>query len=165
MIVADAFTQAEKSLGTAEYLLFQTFQGLKDTKLLLAILEHLVTAADYAVSGYLEYLRSKKEIPPYNKTNFELKISLIQKRGVEELGIDKKLPSTLLEMHHLTKLHKKSPVEFAAKAKYVMADDGFNRVEVLTEQKIKAYYQQTQQFVAACKAQYMGATAQKQPKA
>ncbi len=134
----ELFGEAERSLSTAEYLLMQTYPGLKDNKLFLTVIEHLLMAADYGITSALEYERGQHTIPAFNKTNFTVKVETFRRHLAERYGVDRKEMSYLLDLQHIRELHKTAPVEFARKDRYVLANDDY-RMEVLTEKKVRTY--------------------------
>lgn len=127
--------KAKKLLMTADHLTYVTFPLLKESKLLLKILEEINLALLNTINAILQYEYSIKQIQLYSNSlaNFNTFKNLTIKYhiSIEQLAKVK-------EILELSQKHKKSPFEFVKNNKIVIMSDG-NLADTLTLDKIKVY--------------------------
>ena len=80
--------KAKKNLKIADHMLGVTFPLVKDTKLLLAVIENIFLSYTNAIAAILYFERAFKRIPPFQET-FESKLNMFRERCVEKYKIDK----------------------------------------------------------------------------
>ena len=125
--------KAKKSIQIADHMLSVTYPLVKDPKLILAIMENIFLAYTNAMSAILYHDRLFKKIPAFNDT-FESKFNLFKARCVDEHKLDKSYLIDLYDIKSTILEHKKSPVEFTRKDKFVICSEDYKmRTISLTE--------------------------------
>ena len=141
----EAKERAKKNIQIADHMLSVTYPLVKDTKLLLAIIENIFLAYTNAMSAVLYYNRLLKLIPPF-KDNFESKFNIFRQRFVDKYKIDR---NYIIEMQNLRDIiigHKKSPVEFVRKDRFVICSDNY-KLKTLNLEDIKRYLNKAKLFI------------------
>jgi len=137
--------KAKNKLVIADHMLTMTYPLVKDTKLLLVIMENLFLALTYAMSSVLYYEKLFKRIPPFTD-NFESKFNIFKERCVNKYEIDRGYLTLLQNIKNLMVDHKKSPIEFERKGKFVICSDSY-RLRTITTNQIKEYNSKTKEFI------------------
>ena len=122
-----------------------TYPLIKDTKLLLPIIQNLFMSMGNAMSAVLYYDRLYKRIPPFGDT-FELKFNAFKEYCVHKHGIDK---SYIADMHDIKAIiiaRKKSPVEFVRKDRFVICNEDY-RIKTLSIDDIRSYLSKAKLFI------------------
>ncbi|MBD3259660.1 hypothetical protein GF371_03445 [Candidatus Woesearchaeota archaeon] len=136
--------RAERNLQVAEHMLTVTYPLLRDAKLLLGVTENLFLSVTNSMSAAVFFERTYKRIPPFHD-NFESKFNTFAARIMPRYGINKKYIKLLESVKDIVVKHKKSPVEFARKNKFVICDDKYN-VREITEPELKQHLQDAKEF-------------------
>lgn len=142
---------AKQKWKIADHMIFMTYPLVKDNKLLLAVLENIFLALTHAMSAVLWYERTYKRIPPFNEASFESKFSMFRNRCVTRLKIDPSYVTLITDIRELVSEHKKSPVEFARKDKFVICSSGYD-MKTITIDQIKRHISTTRSFIACAEA-------------
>ena len=137
--------KAKNRLKIADHILTTTYPLLKDTKLLIIIMENLFLAISYSMTALLHYDRLFKRIPPFHDS-FESKFAMFKDRCVHRYNIDKKNLILLQEIKKMMAEHKKSPMEFIRKDKFVICSDKY-RIQTISIPQLKDYMNQAKSFV------------------
>ena len=140
-----AMERAKKNIHIADHMLSITYPLVKDTKLLLAIVENIFLAYTNAMSAILNQDRALKKIPPFNN-NFESKFNIFRQRCVDRYKIDR---GYIIEMQNLKDIileHKKSPVEFVRRDRFVICSNNY-KLKTITLEKIKGYLNKAKLFI------------------
>src|SRR3989339_632809 len=124
---------AKKKLHLADHILTQTYPLIQDNKLLLAVVENIFLALTNAMGSILYYERLFKKIPPFHD-NFDSKFNMFRSRVVDSYNIDKEQVKFIQEIKDMIVAHKKSPVEFTKKDKFVICSDDYNIKTITLEQ-------------------------------
>ena len=130
-----ALASAQKHIRTADHLLTQTYPLVKDTKLLIAVLDNILIAAEEGMNVVLYHERKQKKIKPFHN-NFESKFDIFQQK-IASLNNLQDFVQTIYESKILSDMHKKSAVEFARKDALVMATDDYHLQSVSFERLVK----------------------------
>lgn len=141
----EALETAKKNIKIADHMLSVTYPLVKDTKLLLAIIENIFLAYTNAVSSILYKDQILKLIPSFKPT-FEGKLALFKERCLSKYKIDK---NYLIEMQTLKEViiaHKKSPVEFVRKDRFVICSENY-KLRTINLEKIKEYLNKAKLFI------------------
>lgn len=141
----EAMDRAKKKIQIADHMLSVTYPLVKDTKLLLAIIENIFLAYANAMSAVLYQDRVLKKIPPF-KNNFESKFHMFRQRCVDRYKIDR---NYVIEMQNLKEIiveHKKSPVEFVRKDRFVICSDNY-KLKTINLEEIKSYLKKAKLFI------------------
>ncbi|MBW2971033.1 hypothetical protein KY320_02630 [Candidatus Woesearchaeota archaeon] len=137
---------ARDKLKIADHMLTMTYPLVKDSKILLTVVENLFLALTNSMASVLYYERTFKRIPPFQNT-FESKLNMFRARVVPKYKIKKEYVSLLVEIKDIIIMHKKSPVEFTRKDVFVIASDSYN-LKKISESQIKEYISTAKQFIA-----------------
>ncbi len=137
--------EAEKNLKIADYMLTMTYPLIKDPKMLLGVLERIHKAYYQAMLHVLEKERKYKRIPPYNET-FESVFNTFKQRIVPKKNIDLEIIRTIAELRELIIEHKKAPVEFTRKNKYIIADEDY-KLRTIDEKKLKKHLEKAKKAI------------------
>lgn len=137
--------KAKNRVKIADHMLSVTYPLIKDTKLLLVITENIFLALASAMGAILYYDRLFKKIPPFHDS-FESKFNIFRERCVNRYNIDKKYLLLLQDIKKMMVEHKKSPIEFSRKGKFVICSDTY-RMRTISLNQLKDYLFQTKTFV------------------
>ena len=107
--------EAEKTIQTADHMIYVTFPLIKDKRLLLKILREIKKAVTSCINSILQYEYLYKRINLYkdSKVNFKTfadKCAFRYKISKEEIKL-------ILDLFDLAKKHEESPFEFIKKKK------------------------------------------------
>jgi hypothetical protein len=139
--------KAKKNLKVADHMTFMTYPLVKDSRILLSIMENLFLALTNSMGAILYYDRLFKRVPPFHDT-FESKYSLFKERCIGRYNLSKDYLALMEEVKDIILQHKKSPVEFTRKDAFVICSDNY-RMKTITIEKIKEYISRTKSFVSA----------------
>jgi len=137
--------QAKKNINIADHMLSITYPLVKDTKLLLAIIENIFLAYTNAMSAILFQDRILKKIPPFKDT-FESKFNIFRQKYIDRYKIDR---NHVIEMQNLKEIiieHKKSPVEFVRKDRFVICSNTY-KLKTINLDAIKGYLNKAKLFI------------------
>ena len=141
----EAREKAKKNLKIADHMLGVTFPLVKDTKLLLAVIENVFLAYTNSIAAILYYERLFKKIPPFQET-FEGKLNMFRESCVERHKIDK---SYLIEVQDIKDIiieHRKSPVEFKRGDRFVICSESY-RIKTISAKDIQKYIDKAKLFI------------------
>ena len=102
---------SKKKIQLADHILTMTYPIVKDSRLLLAVLENLFLSLTYSMSSVLYYERLFKRIPSF-PDNFAVKLSLFKDKCAPQYNIKEEHIRLIQEVREIIVAHKKSPVEF-----------------------------------------------------
>ena len=136
---------AKKKLHLADHILTQTYPLIQDNKLLLAVVENIFLALTNAMGSILYYERLFKKIPPFHD-NFDSKFNMFRSRVVDSYNIDKEHVRFIQDIKDIIVAHKKSPVEFTKKDKFVICSDDYN-IKTITLEQMKGYVSKAKSFI------------------
>jgi hypothetical protein len=135
---------AAKNYRMADHMLNVTYPLIKDTKLLLGITDNLFLTLNQAMSSILHHERLFKLVPAFGD-NFESKFhTLHQKRS--RYKIDQEYFNIMLELKEIIQLHKKSPIEFRKKDRFIICTNNY-KVKTITANQLKIYSKKTKEFL------------------
>ena len=137
--------KAIKSLNIADHMLFVTYPLIKDSKFFLVILQNIFLAYTNAVSALLYYERLFKRIPPFQES-FESKFYMFRQRCVHRHNLDKNIISNIQDIKEILIAHKKSPIEFVRKDRFVICSDNY-KVKTLSTEKLKENLNKAKLFI------------------
>ncbi len=136
---------ARKHLKIADHMLTQTFPLVKDTKLLLAVSDNLFEAVKRGMDSVLYYERFLKRIPPFHDS-FVAKLSVFQSRCSRRYNFNLDYLMLIKELSEISERHKKSPVEFSRKDKFVICTDSYN-IKAITAERLRKYVDTAKLFI------------------
>jgi hypothetical protein len=136
---------AIRKLSVADHMLTMTYPLVQDPKLLLAVLENVFSAMENAMSSVLHYERLFKRIPAF-QDSFESKLTVFKSRVQPKYKINEEYINLLYELREIIVEHKRSPVEFARKDKFVICSDNY-KMKAISVPEIKKYIAKAKLFV------------------
>lgn len=134
--------KAEQNMQAAEHMLFTAYPVLRDSKLLIAVIENIFLAMSNAMAYVLYNERISRRIPPFHE-NYESKLQAFRN------AIGSKMSSYIELMEELKEIileHRKSPVEFTRKEGLVICSENY-RMKVIFESKVKEYASRARAFL------------------
>lgn len=137
--------KALQKIKVADHMLFMTYPLVKDPKLLLAIIENIYASLDSGMAALLHYERLFKRIPPFNDT-FASRFEIFKNKMVEKHNLNPRYVKLIQEVKSLLSEHKKSPVEFAKKDKFIICSPTYN-IKTIDIKLVKKYIFETKLFV------------------
>jgi len=137
--------KAKKNLKIADHMLTVTFPLVKDSKLLLAVIENLFLSYTNAIASILYYERLFKRIPPF-QNNFKSKFNMFKEKIIRKHNIDKDYLKEIEDIRDIILEHKKSPVEFRKKDRFVICSESY-RIKSVKVDDIKAYLNKAKVFI------------------
>lgn len=124
---------AKKKIQLADHILTQTYPLVKDTKLLLVVMENIFLALTNSIGSLLYYERLFKRIPPF-QDNFSSKFNMFRAKCIDRYKIDKEHVIFIQDIKDIIVEHKKSPVEFVRKDRFVICSDNYSMKTISVEQ-------------------------------
>lgn len=119
----EARREALRSIQVADHMLTQTFPLVKDTKLLLPVLNHIYSACDSIMGSVLHYDRIFKKIPPFHDT-FDSKFHIFQDKSARLNKLERFVPF-VRQVKDVVDRHRESSVEFTRNNSFIICDDDF----------------------------------------
>ena len=136
---------AKKNYRIADHMLNVTYPLLKDTKLLLGVTENLFLALMNSMSSLLHYERIFKLVPHF-QDNFESKFHIFCSRCTRRHNLDQDYPKLIQEMKEIILLHKKSPVTFRRKDRFIICTSKY-QVKAITSHQLRNNLKKTKEFL------------------
>lgn len=128
--------KSEKTIQTADHLLYVTYPLVKDKRLLLKILTEIkkgIASCMNAVLQY-EYLHGRVRLSSDPKLNFKKFLEKCCPRyNISETNVKK-----IIKLFDIVEKHKASPFEFAKEDKIVILSDNMTS-EIITLEKVKEF--------------------------
>ena len=139
--------KAKRYVRVADHMLTQTYPLIRDPKLLLAVLSNVSLSLTSSVAAILHYERLFKRIPPFQE-DLDSMFNTFKARCTRRYDINIEFITLIEEVRSLLKEHKKSPMEFVRKDKFVIASDTY-RLRIISIDKMKDYIAKTKLFIEA----------------
>ena len=137
--------KAVKNLHIADHILTQTYPSLNDPKLLLAVLENLFLAMSNALTALLHHEEYHGKVPKFSD-EFDSKLNLFKLKVVKQHQITPDVVAFIHDLKSKVSAHKKSPVEFARKDRFVMCSDTY-QTQIISAPQLKKDLQKTKLFL------------------
>lgn len=131
---------------TADHLAYITYPLVKDNKLMIVILENINNALIKGIEAILYYDRLYKRIPPYPE-NFHSKLDVFKIKCALRYNFDRSFIILIQDIYELVEQHKKSPMEFIRKDKFVICSYDYKKVNTLNIDKLKSYINEAKPFL------------------
>jgi len=141
----EELAKAKKHLKIADHMLQVTLPLVKESKLLMVILENIFLSLSTGMSAILHYERYCKRIPPYGE-GFEAKFHVFRTKIQDRYHFDKEQLLLIRNIKEVVVEHKKSPVEFAKEDKFVICSSAYE-MNTLTIPQMKEYIAKTKLFI------------------
>jgi len=129
--------KALKHIRLADHMYSITLPMVKETKLLIAVLENIFLSFSYTMTALLEFERMNKRVPKF-ANEFESKLTQFQLKTMKNHSVPEKYVSTMLEIRDIIQNHKVSPIEFVRKDQFVICSDAYS-MKTITPDTIKNY--------------------------
>ena len=128
--------EAEKTIQTADHMIYITFPLIKDKRLLLKVLQETKTAVTNCISSILQYEYLYKRITLYknSKVNFKTFVE----RCAPRYKITREEINLISDLFDLVEKHKESPFEFVKEEKVVILSENM-KPKTLTVEKTKEF--------------------------
>ncbi|MFQ5474783.1 MAG: hypothetical protein ACE5DM_03005 [Candidatus Nanoarchaeia archaeon] len=136
---------AKKNIHIADHMLTQTYPLVKDSKLLIAVLDNIFLAMRNAMDSLLASEREAKTIPPFHDS-FDAKLNLLKLRLAAKHSIDNKQVLLMQDLKSMIARHKESPMEFIRKDKFVICSEEYDLTSISVDQ-MKSFIKQAKAFV------------------
>ncbi len=137
--------RANTSLKTADHLAYVTYPLLKDTKLVVAILENINTTLTLSIEAVIEYERLFKRIvatPP----DFQSKLELFKTTCAPRYNIGREHISLITDVNSVMEARKKGLIEFIRQGKLVVCGTDF-RTKTVDHEKVKEYLNKSKNYM------------------
>lgn len=140
----DLVLEANKKLKLADHIAYVTYPLLKETRLLLTIVDNINKSLILALNAYLYYDYLYKRIS-FFPDNLKEKLDIFERSSAKryELHGYKQL---ILEINGLLKKHKEAPVAFAKKDKLVICSKNY-KIKTLELEDAKIYLSKAKPFI------------------
>ncbi len=136
--------QARRDIKVADHMLNVTYKFVNDPKMLLTVVQRLMEAVKNTMATVLYYERLYKRIPPFEES-FDSMYNMFKARCTRRYNINVEYIKLVEDLRHILEQHKKSPVEFSRKDKFVICSDNY-RMQVITSEDIKKYINKAKLF-------------------
>lgn len=134
---------ALQKLKVADHMLTMTYPLVEDPKILLAVLENIQASMDHAIHDKLLKARQDKKIPRYSETE-QGRYAAFREHLAQNYS--KKTIRHIKEVYETLQEHKKSPVEFRRKEKFVICDDNYD-TKTLSEATLREYIETAKELL------------------
>ena len=136
--------RANKSLNTADHLTYVTYPLLKDTKLVVTIVENLYNAFIYGMDAFLTYERLYKRIHNL-PDDFSSRFDIFKTKVVPRYNIDREHILLMVDLKKIIDYRHRSPIEFIRKDKIIICSDNY-KMRTINYDKIKEYVNKSKPF-------------------
>jgi hypothetical protein len=138
--------RANKSLKTADHLAYVTYPLLKDTKLVILILENVNNALTLSVEAMIEYDRMFKRIMNI-PSDFQSRLELFKRNSAPRYNIDREHIMLISEINHIMETRKKGTMSFMKDDRLVVCGTDF-RTKTVDYEKTKDYVNRSKAYMA-----------------
>jgi hypothetical protein len=138
--------KAFEKVKVADHMLFMTYPVVNDPRLLIAVLENVSASLDYGVASLLHHQLLFKQIPPF-KESYQSRFEMFRNLVVPKLNLSGNYVKLISDVRQLLSAHKKSPVSFVKKDKFVILSPKYD-VKALDVNLMKRYVFEAKLFVS-----------------
>jgi hypothetical protein len=136
--------EANRKLRLADHMAYITYPMLKETKLLLTVLDNLDKSLKASLNAYLHYERLYKRISPY-PDDLKTKLEIFERGPAKRYNLQN-YSKLIIEVNNILKKHKESPMAFVKKDKLVICNRDY-RMKVLEIADAKNYLAKAKPFI------------------
>jgi len=128
--------EAERTIKTADHMIYVTFPLIKDKKILLKILLEIKNAVANCINSILqrEYIYKRISLYKDPKANFRI----FEEKCSIRYNITKEEIKSINKLFELTRKHKESPFEFVRNDNIVIMSEGF-KTDTINLEKTKEF--------------------------
>jgi hypothetical protein len=134
--ISENLVEADKSIRTADHMIYVTFPLIKDKRLLLKILQEIKKAVTHAMSSMLQFEYYNGRIKLYKDSRVNFKIFL--EKCVPRYQITKEEVALITELLDFVEKQKESPFEFGKEGRLILLS-GNLRPRVMSVEKTKEF--------------------------
>lgn len=135
----DLEKRAKTSISLAEKMLFETYPVVNDPRLILAIADDIYTALMSCIEAVSMTWNLRFG------DDFESGFSAFKERALKD-GFTEEELDLVMKIHNIVAEHKKSPVEFTRKGRFVICDEVYNCTAISSDD-MKSYLFRARLFV------------------
>jgi hypothetical protein len=136
---------ANRKIKIADHILNVSYKLVDDPKILLSATLSIYSAIEAAMFSALEYERLFKRVPVFSD-NFDSKYTVFRNKLAPKHNISNDDLKLLKDLREINEAHKKSPVEFTRKDKFVIASEDYD-LKTLELKDIKIYLTRAKVFI------------------
>jgi len=136
--------EANKHLRLADHMAYVTYPMLKDTKLLISVMDNLDKSLKKALDAYLYYERLYKRISFFPE-DLNSKLDVFERSAAIRYDL-KSYTQLIRDVHHIMQKHRESPVEFVKNGKLVICYEDY-KFKVLEFSDVKIYITKAKPFI------------------
>lgn len=139
MIATNSYSYLEaatRKLSVASHMLYVTFPVVKDSRLLVKILNELHLSAAGMINAVLEHEHSHRRIILHEDK--DLNFNTFRNKSASKFGISQEEILRVNEIFYLIERHRKSPMEFVRQDRFVIMSDELD-ASILSIEKLKSY--------------------------
>jgi hypothetical protein len=136
--------EANKKLKLADHIAYVTYPLLKETKLLLTILENTNKSLILALNAYLHYDHLYKRISHIPESLGD-KLDIFERSSAKRYNLEG-YKQLILEINEILKKHKDAPVAFVKKDKLVICSKNY-KIKTLEIEDAKMYLSKAKPFI------------------
>jgi hypothetical protein len=139
---------ADQKLKVADHLISTTYSLVNEPKLLVSVIENLLSAMELQITEMLEY---EKNFRPLHYDSKESKLDIFRRKIIPKYDLDPKIMDFIAELQNIVDEHKKSLTEFRRKQKFVITDKEYN-IKTLELKDTKARFNQAKNYIHEIKS-------------
>ena len=127
--------EAVKHIKIADHMLVMTYPLVNDPKILLSVADNMKVGLNLLVSAVLHHEREKKLIPPFHDSDegrLEAFSNIAKKYNIRKEKLD-----LIEKVNNIMQDHKNSPMAFSRKNNFVIADEKFENLNMLSVKELK----------------------------
>ena len=138
----NSFKTAQHHYQTADHLLSVTYPLVKESKLLVAIVESLNLCIENIMDALIAFHHHNTKTPqsPENQWGY------FQSKITPYYHISSEYISLIITLREITKQHRHSTVEFSREGKRILCSQDY-KLHILTPKEVKEYVTQCKQFL------------------
>jgi hypothetical protein len=137
--------EANRKLRLADHMAHVTYPMLKETKLLLTILNNIDLSLKASLDAYLYYERLYKRISPHSD-DLRTKLEIFEKSAAKRYDLQN-YSKLIMEVHNILKKHRESPMAFVKKEKLVICNGDY-RMKILEISDVKNHLSKAKPFIS-----------------
>jgi len=130
---------------TAFHLLNVTYPLINDPKLLLGIVNNIFLSVEAAIEVILNYEKKLLLISSYTE-EFQNRFNIFRSKSAKRYNINNEDIKNIEDIYNILILHKKSPVEFRRKDRFIICNRNYKMYEITTKE-IKNYLEMNQKIL------------------
>ena len=139
--------EANRHFKTADHLVYMTFPLVNDNKLMITIIQNLLSANQMAIGAILEYEKTQKTVITLPQ-NFNSRFALFKTKYAKQYKVPEDVLKMIQELTETLEEHEQSPIEFARKDKFVICTEEYRKLKTVDIKLLKQYLTITRKLLA-----------------